>query len=78
MTCQFQYQINHCEIAMDTSMTSPLSARITNKSGNWFAQSAWLRPIALNSLRFYGSLTIGMPLSIKNARDELFGMISFP
>ena len=58
MMCQFQYQIDHCEIAMDTSMTSPLSARITNKGRNWFAQSVWLRRIALNSLRFYCSSAI--------------------
>ena len=61
MMCQFQYQIGHCEIAMDTSMTSPLSARITNKGRNWFAQSAGLQRPALNSLRFSCLPAIGNP-----------------
>ena len=57
--CQFQYQIGHCEIAMDTSMTNPLSARITNKGRNWFARTPWLRRISLNSLRFSCSPAVG-------------------
>jgi len=59
--CQFQYQIGHCEIAMDTSMTNPLSARITNKGRNWFARTPWLRRISLNSLRFSCSPAVGAP-----------------
>jgi hypothetical protein len=55
MMRQFQYHIGHCEIAMDTSMTSPLSTRITNKGRHWFAQSTWLWRFALNSLNFYCS-----------------------
>jgi len=57
--CQFQYQIGHCEIAMDTSMTNPLSARITNKGRNWFARTPWLRRISLNSLKFSCSPAVG-------------------
>jgi hypothetical protein len=59
--CQFQYQIGHCEIAMDTSMTNPLSATITNKGRNWFARTPWLPRIALNSLIFSCSPAIGGP-----------------
>jgi hypothetical protein len=71
MMRQFQYHIGHCEIAMDTSMTSPLSTRITNKGRHWFAQSTWLWRFALNSLSFYCSPAHFLLERPRSSRAEL-------
>jgi hypothetical protein len=47
-------------------MASPLSAKITNKSRNWFAQFAWLRRIRVEFIEILVLTHDWDPLSIKN------------